>query len=79
MVLGAPYLHTDETLDLKPVVALIVDDSASMDLPAGPFDPAEASAGQSAMEAPAAGRRHGAEASDPAAGPTSGRRAGSSG
>ncbi len=42
MVLGAPYLHTDETLDLKPVVALIVDDSASMGLPAGPFDPAEA-------------------------------------
>ena len=44
MVLGAPYLHTDETLDLKPVVALIVDDSASMELPAGPFDPAEARA-----------------------------------
>jgi hypothetical protein len=44
MVLGAPYLHTDETLDLKPVVALIVDDSASMALAAGPFEPAEARA-----------------------------------
>ncbi|HTU24965.1 MAG TPA: hypothetical protein VMF30_06185 [Pirellulales bacterium] len=44
MVLGAPYLHTEETLDLKPLVALIVDDSASMSLPAGPFDPAEARA-----------------------------------
>ncbi len=44
IVLGAPYLHIDETLDLKPVVALIVDDSASMQLPAGPFDSAEANA-----------------------------------
>ena len=44
MVLGAPYLHTDETLDLKPVVALVVDDSASMNLPAGPYDPVEARA-----------------------------------
>jgi hypothetical protein len=51
MVLGAPYLHTDETLDLKPVVAIIVDDSASMALPAGPFDPAEARALGKVVEA----------------------------
>jgi hypothetical protein len=50
MVLGAPYLHTDETLDLKPVVALVVDDSASMALPAGPFEPAEARALAKVME-----------------------------
>ncbi len=40
-VLGAPYLHYDETVDHKPVVALIVDESASMALPAGPFDAAQ--------------------------------------
>ncbi len=44
IVMGAPYLHTDETLDLKPVVAIVVDDSTSMDLPVGPLDSTEASA-----------------------------------
>jgi hypothetical protein len=43
-VLGAPYLHYDETIDHKPVVALIVDESASMALPAGPFDAAQTAA-----------------------------------
>ena len=52
MVLGAPYLHIDETLDLKPAVALIVDDSASMHLLAGPFDRAEAALGRKSSNKP---------------------------
>ena len=70
MVLGAPYLHTDETLDLKPVVALVVDDSASMDLPAGPFDPAEARAlgqGRRIAACPAGERWHASADTPPAA------------
>ena len=37
IVLGSPYLHLDETILHKPVLALIIDESASMGLPAGPF------------------------------------------
>jgi hypothetical protein len=40
VVLGGPYLRLDETIEQKPVVALIIDESSSMSLPAGPFDPA---------------------------------------
>jgi hypothetical protein len=52
IVMGAPYLHTDETLDLKPVVAVVVDDSTSMDLPVGPLDLAEAAGLGKVVEPP---------------------------
>lgn len=34
-VIGGPFLTLDERIEEKPVVAIIVDDSASMDLPVG--------------------------------------------
>jgi hypothetical protein len=38
VVLAAPYLRLDLTQDKKPVMALVIDRSQSMGLPAGPFD-----------------------------------------
>ncbi|MBI1367716.1 MAG: hypothetical protein GC162_03590 [Planctomycetes bacterium] len=38
IVLGGPYVRMDETIHQKPVLAWIIDESGSMDLPAGPFD-----------------------------------------
>lgn len=38
LILGAPKIHLEKTSTQKPVVALLVDESDSMQLPAGPFD-----------------------------------------
>ena len=38
IVLAGPYLKLDESVERKPVVALLFDQSRSMDLPAGPFE-----------------------------------------
>lgn len=37
IVLGGPYVSVDEKLEQRSVVAFVVDESASMHLPAGPF------------------------------------------
>lgn len=37
-VLAGPYLRVKEELTIKPVLPVIIDDSLSMTLPAGPFD-----------------------------------------
>lgn len=42
VVAGGPYLRVEEPRTSKPVVILLVDESASMDLPAGPFTTGEA-------------------------------------
>lgn len=36
-ILGGPYLRLDRTFTQKPVLAVVVDESESMTLPAGPF------------------------------------------
>ncbi len=41
VVLGGPYLRLDERLEQKPIVALLLDVSGSMELPAGPFEQAD--------------------------------------
>ena len=41
LVLAGPYLRLDYEIDKRPVVALVFDQSASMQLPAGPFEPGE--------------------------------------
>jgi len=41
LVLAGPYLRLDYEIDKRPVVALMFDRSASMQLPAGPFEPGE--------------------------------------
>lgn len=41
-VIGGPYLRLNEEVTSKPFLALVVDDSASMELPAGPFEAQEA-------------------------------------
>jgi hypothetical protein len=38
LVLGSPYLKLDHKAENKPVVAVLFDQSQSMQLPAGPFD-----------------------------------------
>ncbi len=38
LVLAGPYLKLDQTVEKKPVVALVFDRSRSMQLPAGPFE-----------------------------------------
>lgn len=38
VVLAGPYLKIDERVEKKPLVAVLVDDSRSMQLPAGPFE-----------------------------------------
>lgn len=38
IVLGGPYVRLDETIQRKPVLGWIVDESSSMQLPAGPFE-----------------------------------------
>ncbi len=40
LVVGEPYVRVQETIAQKPIVAVIVDESGSMKLPAGPFDSA---------------------------------------
>ncbi|NQT93905.1 MAG: hypothetical protein HQ559_14185 [Lentisphaerae bacterium] len=42
VIAGGPYLRIEEPKTSKPVVILLVDESASMDLPAGPFSGDEA-------------------------------------
>jgi len=37
IVLGGPYLRLEEPVTQKPVVAWMIDESASMDLPVGPY------------------------------------------
>ncbi len=37
-VLGGPYLHLAESVTRKPIVAVALDESASMNLPAGTFE-----------------------------------------
>ena len=44
VVLGGPYVRLDQTVNKKPILAVVVDASASMHLPAGPFDAAQAAA-----------------------------------
>lgn len=41
LVLAGPYLRLEEPVTHKPIVAVIVDESASMALPSGPFEPNE--------------------------------------
>lgn len=41
LVLGGPYLHLDEPITQKPLLSVVIDESASMSLPAGPFEPEE--------------------------------------
>ncbi|QNN23120.1 VWA domain-containing protein [Planctomycetales bacterium ZRK34] len=43
IVLGGPYVRLDETIRRKPVLGWIVDESSSMQLPAGPFEGPKAS------------------------------------
>ena len=38
LVLSGPYLKIDERISRKPIVAILLDDSQSMQLPAGPVD-----------------------------------------
>ncbi|MCX5659106.1 MAG: hypothetical protein NTW19_05205 [Planctomycetota bacterium] len=42
LVLGGPYLRLDEPIKQKPLLAVVIDESGSMALPAGPFEPEEA-------------------------------------
>jgi len=37
-VLGGPYVRLDQTIERKPVLAWVTDESSSMKLPAGPFN-----------------------------------------
>ena len=45
LVLAGPYLRLDYEIDKRPVVALMFDESRSMQLPAGPFEEGEDVAG----------------------------------
>lgn len=38
IVLGGPYLRLEEPVTQKPVLAWVIDESASMSLPVGPYD-----------------------------------------
>lgn len=42
LVLGGPYLRLDEPVKQKPLLSVVIDESASMALPAGPFENDEA-------------------------------------
>jgi len=42
IVLGEPYLRLVEPITRKPVLAFLIDESASMQLPSGPFEAADA-------------------------------------
>lgn len=42
LVMGGPYVKIVQSVERKPVLAVVLDDSASMTLPAGPFDDAAA-------------------------------------
>jgi len=44
LALSGPYVRFEETVEQKAVVALVVDESGSMTLPAGPFSAEQASA-----------------------------------
>ena len=42
LVIAGPYMRVEQTVQRKAVLAVVLDDSASMTLPAGPFDAATA-------------------------------------
>ena len=44
LILSGPYLRLIQEANQKPVLAVVIDESASMTLPAGPFTPEEAPA-----------------------------------
>ena len=70
LVLAGPYLRLDYEIDKRPVVALVFDESRSMQLPAGPFEDGEDVAGLArAVSALGTGR------SRPAGSNTAGQRA----
>jgi hypothetical protein len=56
LVVGGPYLRLVEPVKRKPVLALLIDESASMQLPSGPFEAGEAQplAAAAGLVAPAA-------------------------
>ena len=58
LILGSPYLKIDHTSEKKPILAILLDHSQSMQLPAGPFE----SESEYTRIAAAAGYRSGSEA-----------------